>query len=132
MDFQDALNRAVLGIVEQGQLAFDPSGGCSYRVKSNGHRCAIGQLLTNDQLASIEKLSLNHAPILTLVNYNIIDVSFRHAFFDDLQLVHDGAINLDNFLEKAKALADCYGLTFPEIGPASASVGVAEDEGGAP
>jgi len=63
MELQNALNRAVLGVVEQGQLAIDPSGGCSYRVKSNGHRCAIGQLLDDDQLTRIEKLSINYSPL---------------------------------------------------------------------
>lgn len=116
MEFQEALNRAVLGIVKQGRLATNGFGTGFYQMWKNGPRCAIGHLLDEDQLAEIKKSDLSDAPVSTLVDRGILDESFLRPFFRELQSTHDSARDLNDFLAKAKTLADLYDLTFPEVG----------------
>lgn len=115
MEIQEALNIAVRGVVKQGRLATSAVGGCFYQKGQNGPRCAIGQLLTDEQLHLVMANEANSTPVSGLVNRGILDSSFRHPFFAQLQSAHDSANSVQEFVEKAKELAAVQGLTFPDL-----------------
>ena len=115
MEIQEALNLAVRGIVKQGRLASSSAGGCFYQMGQNGPRCAVGQLLTDEQLHLVQLREANSKPIGGLIAEGILDASFRHPFFTELQGAHDGASCVYRFLEAAKIVAARFNLTFPDL-----------------
>lgn len=115
MEIQEALNIAVRGVVKQGRLAASDAGGCFYQRGQNGPRCAVGQLLTDEQLHLVMIREANSKPVRWLVAEGILDISFRHPFFTELQAAHDHASSLQDFVEKARGLAIVRGLTFPDL-----------------
>lgn len=115
MEIQEALNIAVRGVVKQGRLTASAAGGCFYQMGENGPRCVIGQLLTDEQLHLVMTNGANSRPISGLVNMGILDTSFRHPFFAELQTIHDSASSVQDFVEKARELAAFRGLTFPDL-----------------
>ena len=115
MEIQEALNIAVRGVVKQGRLAASAAGCCFYQMGKNGPRCAIGHLLTDEQLHLVRIREANTKPVSGLVGEGILDFSFRHPFFTELQSAHDHASSLQDFVEKARGLAIIRGLTFPDL-----------------
>ena len=115
MEIQEALNIAVSGVVKQGRLAASAAGCCFYQMGKNGPRCAIGHLLTDEQLHLVRIREANTKPVSGLIGEGILDTSFRHPFFTELQSAHDTANSVQEFVEKARGLAIIRGLTFPDL-----------------
>lgn len=115
MEIQEALNIAVRGVVKQRCLASSSAGGCFYQMGQNGPRCAVGQLLTDEQLHLVQLRGANSKPVSGLIAEGILDSSFQHPFFTQLQEVHDGASCVYRFLEAVKIVAARYNLTFPDL-----------------
>lgn len=115
MEFQEAFNKAYLGVVRQGGIArMSEVGGCCYQT-SDRKRCAIGHLLSDEQLASVHSEGLNTQTISNLVDTGVLDKSFGDKFFRKLQRAHDHAMSLDDFKESMRRLAADYNLTMPEL-----------------
>lgn len=132
MKAQEALNRAYIGIVRQGtkSASGDPSEvTCYYRyVNSEGRelRCAVGHLLTEEQLGHIGKSNppaMGLRSVLPMGTRIVDDLSEDDevTFLIQLQRAHDGhAMHIDDpsvwmsrFKKSMRDLADRWGLSLP-------------------
>lgn len=111
MTFQEAFTRALFGVLRQGQLSIGASSSCYYEIA--GVRCAVGQLLDEKQLAKARRRKVNNKSVYVLVSRGILPEEFNHDFYHDLQVAHDGAQGLFDFIERMKKLGLKYGLTLP-------------------
>jgi len=88
-EYQDFFDEATRRLGAQGYCAVRPSGSCVYRT-DEGYGCAIGIMLTEDEIAAISgrnglvyNIILNHGDELpTLAGYDI-------EFLSALQRLHD-------------------------------------------
>lgn len=98
MTRQELFDKAVRAMILQGEPAYD--GGCRY-CTGDGRRCAVGHLLTDEELrltrdypeGTINFLVVNIPAIRTAYGYEV-------NFLRDLQLCHDGPA-LDGFVGSA-------------------------------
>lgn len=127
---QEVFDRAVGGVLRQGRPAWldggDQGNGCVYRMHIGGIelRCAIGHVLTDDELARLE-----HAGHLTHTIRQILDapegeIEVPAVMLDHQRLVvalqnaHDvsvlsppmGKSFLDQFKERARGVARAFRL----------------------
>lgn len=113
MEIQLAFNKAFAGVIAQGGLAKTAEGGCFYEM-ANGRRCGVGHLLTDEQLGVVRSVNMISAPVRWLVKDGVLDSSFGHPFFGELQAAHDDSDDLSDFKHKMLQLAEKFGLALPE------------------
>lgn len=111
MEMQEAFSKAYLGVMQQGRLSKNAYGGCYRRI--DGSKCAIGHLMSDQDLAKIESLGMNGYAIQHIAPKLTIDLDM--VLLMKLQRAHDRANSLDEFTEKMKLLADEYRLELPAI-----------------
>lgn len=125
MSIQEAFDKAVLGVVQQGDLAITAHGSCFYRSRSrnDNRKCAIGHLIPDDKYNSdFEGRGAQYTTIAKLIK-TIVDVSdVQYDIFVDLQRAHDysrincnAAERIHSFITKTTELAAKYRLTMPEL-----------------
>jgi hypothetical protein len=85
MNKQEIFDTVVKGILAQGGESFDHKKGfCVYK-NSNGRKCAIGQLISEEKYnPEVETLRLNS--VLKLIDSKYTE---EFLFFDKLQHIHD-------------------------------------------
>lgn len=94
MNMQEAFDKAYTGIVKQGKIAVDPiSLKCVYKT-SDGAKCAVGHLLTDEDLNLWKDMNLFHKPIKLIPNDKWPDSikGLDMWFLQELQRAHDNAI----------------------------------------
>lgn len=79
MNYQETLNKSYFGIINQGGPSIEEDGHCLYR-GPNGRKCAIGQLIPNDQYNL--KMDIGYS-----------GVGFKHEVND--VLIKNGYTNLE-------------------------------------
>lgn len=106
---QERFDLAVGGLIKQGCCAYDTYEGCQYE-NEKGHKCIVGQFLTDEQRIKCEELgSIFSWP--EELQREIIGTREEVGFWQQMQYIHDH--NYDNFglvLQKFKALASIYDL----------------------
>jgi hypothetical protein len=120
---QAAFNTATIGVLKQGGPAMsnDMYNGpaCAYRV--DGRKCAVGQLLSDEQIA---KYGIQPSDVVrnfsqALLNELLPDVPTEttRAFLGSLQSAHDNValeyssgLFSDRFINRVNGLAAQYGL----------------------
>lgn len=116
--YQELFDRAVQGILTQGCPSFlveksygIPSGGCAYR-GVNGSKCAIGHLLTDEQIKeyNIKEGSSPEEFPSKLISEFIPDMSCCAVleFMMDLQNMHDKSTSSNDFLKEFRIQADDF------------------------
>lgn len=117
MNNQEALDKAVAGIIAQDALAQIFRGEqnpplCSYR-NEHGHKCAVGQLLDDNTAQDWQDRgvgSIRDASDGQIARANLQDVDIN--FLAELQIAHDSARTIDEFVSGAQKLATKYDLAF--------------------
>ncbi len=130
MNKQEAFEKALLGVLRQKRGSID-NGKCAYKlVLDDGRelRCAVGHLLTDEQMILAEKNSDFTAAYLasSLERRDIpldSQITAEPYFLRDLQQTHDAAARsfpggdhefMETFKESMKYFAERWSLTFPE------------------
>lgn len=112
-DHQQALTRAVTGIVAQGKLAKIDGGECLYR-SPDGCKCGVGHLIPDDRYnKDIEGTGVENIDVWAYLDPALGPHPDR-TFLRDLQFAHDSADSLDKFLSNARELANSYELEMPQ------------------
>jgi hypothetical protein len=115
---QEALNKAVTAMREQGAPARGYRDGrdvCLY-VANKGKRCAVGHLLTNEEIATLVERGKVLAPAGSIRVHCPSLQGLPPAFLFELQRCHDNASVLNflpEFEEAARKLAHKYELEYP-------------------
>ena len=117
MNNQQALDKAVAGIKKQGALAQIDRGPhvprlCSY-INENGHKCAVGQLLTKATAQRWEKWGTGG--VRNIPDGPIAEAGLQNVDMDfliNLQAAHDEARSVEEFLLKAETVATAFELEF--------------------
>jgi len=126
---QDIVDRVVHGIIKQGGPGYDDAHGECVWLTQDGYRCAIGMVMTDDELFHLGKHRLNVYPVFGDVDELIDDrkLDFESGeFLRAIQSAHDNAIRLDQsvpligpsdfmptFLKNMREVCQEYGLSFP-------------------
>jgi hypothetical protein len=115
--FQTAFDAATSALLKQGCKSSMASGSCFYRHPNNGSKCAVGQLLSDEQ---IEKYSLREgdsvqsfADALILELVPEADECDARRFLAELQRAHDLSCDTDfvpSFTAAANLVATQWGL----------------------
>lgn len=117
MNTQQALDKAIAGIITQGVLGQlvreNHMSFCSYYDENTGHKCAVGQLLDDEtadnwQKSGVGRIIETNEFQRKAANLQDVDISFLAA----LQRAHDGAHSLGDFLVDAKSVAQDFKLEF--------------------
>lgn len=112
MTRQEMFNKAYLGVMRQGALCKDADGMCAYA--SNGRRCGVGHLLSEEQLRLIAlRPKLNTTPVSWLASAEVLPPEFDLDFAEELQRMHDLALTLEEFIMNMRRLALIVGLYVP-------------------
>lgn len=113
-ELQQLLNTAVRGVVTQGKLARleGPRRVCYY-AGDDGSRCAVGHILNDEQIAKVKEMGLNADAGVGRIN-EVLEMfprgSRQLALLSDLQVAHDEAESIDDFIEGARKIACRYDL----------------------
>lgn len=104
---QELFNKAVGGLIEQGECAQDPSNGCMYRLEKDGKvlKCIVGQIISDEMAARNEGIIVSGFDIEDLEA--IFGPYYRQeeGFWDDMQSIHDSAIDFATKIQNYKELA---------------------------
>lgn len=115
MNMQEAFDRSVTGVIAQGCRAYDRTVGSCVYLDSDGNRCAVGQLMTEDGARACKAYGLFNIRDEFLPE--ISDAPDRLVFLRMLQKAHDDCTDnehaapfVDQFKERALSLALRLGL----------------------
>ena len=120
MNRQKIFNLVAAHLFVQGQRAIDPNDKyqrlCLYRT-STGLRCAIGALLTKEELSlklfgDVYSVFSDYPGIVDRLSAHNID---DQDFLRDLQLIHDCPENFRRWPLLLRAFASEHSLTVPNI-----------------
>jgi hypothetical protein len=136
MSYQEVFNKAVTGLIEQGQKSSKEYPNlesiCFYRKESDGKiiKCAIGHVLSDEQITKYNikegsnPYSFPEELVAELLSINFSDhpnngleLLNGRGFLAGLQAAHDGAKASDfekSFMDAAKKLALTYELEMPK------------------
>jgi hypothetical protein len=114
--YQELFDKAVKGVIEQGCQSIRSIGhSCAYRGDS-GKKCAIGHLLTDEQIAKYQvqegdtPTKFQVALLRELApDGNDNDVVF---FLESLQCAHDNLSNNNDFINRFKSNANAFAARF--------------------
>src|SRR3546814_798412 len=110
---QEALNRAVRGIVAQGQLAKNEDDDCLYRGPNNT-KCGVGHLIPDNLYREgIERLDVAQIDLDALID-PALGTPPDKDFLVALQCSHDNAHDVEEFLSAATDRARDYDLEMPQ------------------
>lgn len=119
MNMQQAFNKAYLGVLKQGRLAWDDYGTCSYRYQDGRKllKCGIGHLLAKkDYSPEMERKEVRILADRELLPPNLYRLPTE--FLVDLQDAHDNVklfskTQMEDFKKNMRVVADKYDLTVP-------------------
>ena len=118
MTRQEMFDKSVQGMIDQGRLAKTSSGKCAYRKEVDGVicSCVIGQLIDDETANSWDSLEVSDVMHISY-RYTVDGVNYPFSskdtkFLSIMQLAHDGSQTLNEFLDKAKGVADQFDLDF--------------------
>lgn len=106
---QEAFNKAFVGLYKQGFERSKDDVACRFR-DPFGRKCAIGQLLTDEQYSVIGENNSIYAP---LDFFPEVFGGLSEFFVGDLQYAHDSSDNPQEMEEKLRRVARQYDLTVP-------------------
>jgi hypothetical protein len=115
---QEMFDRSVRKVIAQGGRSENHLGRCAY--SSPGRRCAIGWLLSLEEIGEVCKRGFNTgASVQHLIRQELVGLNLEEAdFLSDLQAAHDNARKENfssSFIEKAARVADRYKLSKEEL-----------------
>lgn len=129
MTHQEMFEKAVRGVLAQGRLAQDSPGGSCFYEMQDGSRCAAGHLLTDEQIAQVIEREANENSFASINSWLHVVPAENQNFVADLQQVHDGAIDLEDFKNRLGLFVLEWKLTpFEEIAGEYARVKERADE----
>jgi hypothetical protein len=114
MNRQQAFDRAVSALIEQGEPAYSEFG-CCYRT-DGGLKCAVGHLMPEDKYQpGFEGVAASEPQILRAAGISAASANFLEA----LQDTHDGPAEegltdgawVEAFKKRARIVADDFGLS---------------------
>lgn len=120
---QEVFNKVAAALLKQNKKcgefdAIDKMFVCIY-ADGCGNRCAIGHMLSDDDIATIKRWKENTSPLTTILNIfgqneseNITFIRQNLGFCKDLQYVHDGAGSGETFPCRLAIFAEIYNLEF--------------------
>lgn len=113
---QEAFDKAVKGIIDQGCRAVSEEGSCVYR-GNNGTACAVGQLITDEQLEKYQVDNFGPAGDLPRELVREIAGCSERALglLSSLQRAHDRGVDgvvgfVKGFKQRAIQVAEQFGL----------------------
>lgn len=119
MDRQEMFDKAVAGIRAQGALARDEY--FCYYITPAGHRCAVGQLISEKLAKTIENYELSNedTSVLTLSSipeaveaFAADGIDIEDEFTDALQKYHDSSLSLEDFERNLSSFAHTWRLEY--------------------
>lgn len=96
-ELQAAYDKACHGVIAQGKPSINEDGGCDYH-QCNDFRCAVGFLLTDDQLDkySIRSSVPEYFPEAVLKEmFPSVEIFTARRFLEELQECHDQPANME-------------------------------------
>lgn len=115
---QEAFDHIVKAVVKQGRPSVTAAGTCMYR-GPEGLKCAAGHLLEDEDVRYYEGVGVMNLPATTWLKYfRPNDVEAGRDMLLRLQSGHDNARDtdfVDDFLGEARAVANRFNLTMPEL-----------------
>ncbi len=128
MNKQEMFEKAVRGVVGQGELARTDTGGCYYSYVADGGkelRCAVGHMVTETQARELQDIGGTAGDYKIL---HFLEGALETSLTDDdrsflcaVQMAHDQTGSragskkelLDRFVAQMKYIASYNGLIFP-------------------
>lgn len=121
MTLQEAFDIMVTRTYAQGRQSYEPGVGCVYR-GSDGLKCAVGHLLTDEQIAKYSIRPCQLAGFLpeSLASELVSGPSgLTRGLLAAMQAAHDDSRDphyfRPDFIRKSRAVAARFGLTMPEV-----------------
>lgn len=117
MKIQEAFDKMVAHLAKQKRKAFDNvHKSCIYRT-SNGMRCVVGGLLSNEAIGSIESHDLMFERVYKIMDLSNVrnelaleDCETEVEFYSEMQSAHDRMDNAKMMQEKLNDIAEKYEL----------------------
>lgn len=105
---QEMFDKAVGGVLEQGELSVAPDSGCFYRLRRPGKKtlkCAIGHLIPDSEYHPyLENICADDPKICAIIGADPCS-KYDSEFLDQLQRSHDFSNTMDRFIIDAKKMA---------------------------
>lgn len=113
-NIQNWFNTAVAGLAVQGfERSLAEGGSCAFR-GVEGRKCAIGHLISDEQLNALKACRWDEPPAFN-VRREITKNEKEDVFLGRLQLCHDYSVTANSMKENLVALAEDNGLTIPDV-----------------
>lgn len=104
---QELFNKAVGGLIEQGECAQNPSNGCLYRLEKNGKvlKCIVGQIISDEMAARNEGIIVSGFDSEDLEAIFGPNYPQEAEFWDKMQSIHDSRVGFATKIKNYKKLA---------------------------